>query len=509
MMPLLLPGDEVNFVDLFCGCGGNMSGMHDAAKELRLTYTGLAINHWAIAVKTMRTNFPDVTTLDCKIEEAVPGQLVHGTVHMLWASPSCTHHSRAAGGRPRNDQLRSQPAYVTTWLSDCNVLTLVVENVPEFTEWGPLDDEGKPIKERKGEAFRAWVKMIESLGYQVEWRILNCADYGDPTTRKRFFLIATKVGLPPPRFPEPTYGDHVPGRKQWRGAGECLDLSDLGKSIFGRDRPLKEKTLARLAAGARKYWGLDITTDMLVRACGKERPLKPFIVKLNRGATTEDVDDPLTTVTAGGNHHALVQARPFIAKLRHNATVAPTDDPLTTISAGGGHHAVCSLVCDHQNHGKACAPDRPMRTVSTHDHFSLATLVLGQHGGSTCRPASRPIPTACVRTCMRMFQPIVVDNANGGIIRGAGQPLNTVTLKDQHMMALPVLEDGRRIDIYMRMLKPKELARAHSLPDGFVLCGTKTEQTKQVGNSVPAMTAKALCLSTLGLLTGKAGGGTA
>lgn len=110
---------------------------------------------------------------------------------------------------------------------------------------------------------------------------------------------------------------------------------------------------------------------------------------------------------------------------------------------------------------------------------------------------------------MRMFQPIVVDNANGGIIRGAGQPLNTVTLKDQHMMALPVLEDGRRIDIYMRMLKPKELARAHSLPDDFVLCGTKTEQTKQVGNSVPAMTAKALCLSTLGLLTGKAGGRTA
>ncbi len=98
---------------------------------------------------------------------------------------------------------------------------------------------------------------------------------------------------------------------------------------------------------------------------------------------------------------------------------------------------------------------------------------------------------------MRMFQPIVVDNANGGTIRGAKQPLNTVTLKDQHMMALPVLEDGRRIDIYMRMLKPKELARAHSLPDDFVLCGNKTEQTKQVGNSVPARTAKALCMTVL------------
>lgn len=497
----VMPGGEVNIVDLFCGCGGNMSGCHDAVKELRLTYTGLAINHWAIAVETMRANFPGVTTLDCKIEEAVPDKLVHGTVHLLWASPSCTHHSRAAGGRPRSDQLRSQPEYVTTWLRMCNVLTFIVENVPEFTEWGPLDPEtGTPIKERKGETFRAWLKMIESLGYQVEWRILNCADYGDATTRRRFFLIGTKAGLPPPSFPEPTYGDHVPGLPQWRGAGECLDLADLGRSIFGRARPLKEKTLARLAAGARKYWGLDITTDMLVKACSprvKGRSLKPFIVKLNRGATTEDVDAPLTTVLAGGNHRALVQARPFIAKMRHNATTAPLGDPLTTISAGGGHHALCSLVCDHQNHGKACTPDRPMKTVSTHDHFSLATLVLGQHGGAACRPADRPIPTACVRTCMRMFQPIVVDNANGWTIRGSGQPLNTITLKDQHMLALPVLEDGRRIDIYMRMLKPRELARAHSLPDDFVLCGNKTQQTKQVGNSVPAMTAKALCMSVL------------
>ena len=155
------------------------------------------------------------------------------------------------------------------------------------------------------------------------------------------------------------------------------------------------------------------------------------------------------------------------------------------------------LICDHQNNGKAEPPDRPMKTVSTHDHFSLATLVLGQHGAASCRLSSDPLPTIACKGAVRMIEPIVVDNANGGTIREAGEPINTITLKDQHMMALPVLEDGRRFDILVRMLEPRELARAHSLPDDFVLTGNKTEQTRQIGNSVPAETAAALCRKML------------
>lgn len=457
---------EFNVVDLFCGCGGNASGLDRAVKDMGYSYHGLAINHWSVAVDTMRANFSNITTLDCKIEEAVPGDLVHGVVHLLWASPSCTHHSRACGGRPRSNQLRSQPEYVITWLTQCDVRTLIVENVPEFTEWGPLDTENRPIKERKGETFRAWVRMIESLGYQVDYDVLNCADYGDATTRKRFFLIATKAGMPKPAFPEPTHGDHVKGRKQWRGTRECLDLSNRGNSIFGRRRPLAEKTLARLADGARKYWGLDLTTSDLVKLSDPNRTFDPFIVKLRNHETTDSVDRPLSTITCGGRHHALVQ-----------------------------------FVCDHQNHGKAESTDRPLRTQPTHDRFSLATLVLGQHGGSACRTDDIPLPTVCTVARIRTFEPIVVDNANGGTIRGADEPMNTVTLKDQHMMYLPVLEDGRRFDILMRMLEPRELARAHSLPDDFVLTGNKTEQTKQVGNSVPAETAAALCRAMLEMFT--------
>lgn len=460
---------ELNIINLFCGMGGDELGIRDAVyTDLKMKYKGLSINHWDVAVNTMRANFPNVTTLDCKIEEAVPGDLVPwGTViHVLWASPSCTHHSRAKGGRPRSNQLRSQPEYVVTWASQVRPRVIIVENVPEFVEWGPLDSKGKPDRAHKGETFKAWVKMIESLGYNVEYRVLCCADYGDATSRRRFFLIAVRRDVGVPVWPKPTHGNHVPGLPQWRGAGECLDLENLGRSIFGRPRPLAEKTLARLADGARKYWGLDITTEMLVKACSGKR-MKPFIVKLNRSATTEDVDAPLTTVMSGGNHHALVQAK-------------------TT-----------PLICDHQNHGKAELIDKPMRTVSTHDHFSLATLVLGQHGAAACRPATEPVPTVACKGAVRMVELIVIDNANGGTIRGSREPLNTVTLKDQHMMALPVLEDGRRIDIFMRMLTPRELARAHSVPDDFVITGNKTEQTKQIGNSVPVRTARALVRTLL------------
>lgn len=473
-------GGEINLVDLFCGCGGNMSGCHDAAKELGLTYSGLAINHWAIAVDTMRANFPDVTTLDCKIEEAVPGQLVHNTVHLLWASPSCTHHSRAAGGRPRNDQLRSQPAYVTTWLSDCNVLTLIVENVPEFMEWGPLDPEtGKPIKERRGETFKAWVKMIESLGYQVEYRVLNCADYGDATTRKRFFLIATKVGLPPPKFPAPTHGDHVKGLEQWRPIRDCLNLADTGRSIFGRSHPLVKNTLYRIADGARKYWGLDITGDMLVEACGRSR----------RGGKR----------VKGGTG----KFEPFIVKLRHCETVDTIDNPVSTVTAGGGHHALCTahLVCDHHNHGGTASLDRPAKTATTHDSQSLVTLVIGQHGGSTARPVDLPMPTACTSGRMRTITPVIVDLSHTKDKRkgadSADRPIRTITGSDSMSVAFLTLEDGRWLDIRMRMVTPEELALAHSLPPDFVLCGNRSERVKQVGNSVPARTAKALCLSVL------------
>ena len=182
-------------MDLFCGAGGASTGMEEALARRKLKHKGIAINHWSVAVDTMRRNHPDIDAKQMKIEDAIPEELVPGRrVHLLWASPSCTHHSRAKGGRPRSNQLRAQPDLILPWIRELFVERLIVENVPEFVEWGPLDSRGKPIERLKGSCFRAWVESIKACNYTVDWRIVNCADYGDATSRRRFFLKAVRKG---------------------------------------------------------------------------------------------------------------------------------------------------------------------------------------------------------------------------------------------------------------------------------------------------------------------------
>lgn len=176
---------ELNTVDLFCGAGGASTGLELALSRLKMCHKGLAINHWAVAVDTMKRNHPDIDTKRMSIEEAVPADLVPGgEVDLLWASPSCTHHSRAKGGKPRSNQLRAQPELVLTWLDQLFVRRIIIENVPEFVDWGPLNKDGKPIKKLKGACFAAWIRAIEARNYTVEWRVVNCADYGDATSRR-------------------------------------------------------------------------------------------------------------------------------------------------------------------------------------------------------------------------------------------------------------------------------------------------------------------------------------
>ena len=148
---------EINTVDLFCGAGGASTGLELALQRLGMTHKGIAINHWSVAVDTMKLNHPLIETKQMSIEEAVPADMVPGgVVDLLWASPSCTHHSRAKGGKPRSNQLRAQPELVLTWLDQLFVRRIIVENVPEFVEWGPLDRNGKPIKAKVGESGHGW-----------------------------------------------------------------------------------------------------------------------------------------------------------------------------------------------------------------------------------------------------------------------------------------------------------------------------------------------------------------
>ena len=413
-------------VDLFSGCGGVTTGRVQALDELGIPHRGYAINHSPWAVATMRANHPDVTTLEMDLMAAVPAKVVpQWRIDHLHASPTCTHFSRAKGGRPRCEQLRSQPDIVFRWLDEHYVPSVSVENVPEFVDWGPLNSEGYPITSKKGACFRAWIAGLEARNYIVSWRVVNCADYGDATSRRRFFLKAVKRGSGKPNWPWPTHAENPKpepdlwGRVQqkWRGVKECLDLSDTGKSIFARKNPLAPNTLKRIAAGAEKYWGIDI---------------KPFVVRFNRNCDAEGIDAPLSCITCSGTHHALCTP----------------------------------IVVDHFNGGEAQDVERPIGAQTTHDRYSVVTpLVLGQQGGAACRPIDEPCPTV----------------ACAGMIRGI----------------FPQLADGRIVDIRMRMLKPEELAAAHSFPTDYIITGNRSQKVRQIGNSVPVRTAKAMALADL------------
>ena len=483
---------ELNTVDLFCGAGGASTGLELALSRLKMCHKGLAINHWAVAVDTMKRNHPDIDTKRMSIEEAVPADLVpSGEVDLLWASPSCTHHSRAKGGKPRSNQLRAQPELVLTWLDQLFVRRVIIENVPEFVDWGPLSKDGRPIERLKGSCFRSWVAAIEARNYTVEWRVVNCADYGDATSRRRFFLKAVRKGCGRIRWPEPTHAEHPQpdlfgALKPWRGVRECLDLSDTGRSIFGRKKPLAKNTLRRIAVGLRKFCGLDFQMDMLGAGENDETRVLPTSAPLRTQHTA--------------NRTAIV--RPFVVKLRRHENAESVDAPLSTVTTSGAHHMLCQpLVLDHFKNGEAQSVDAPIGAQTTHDRFSICTpLVLGQQGGATCRPIDEPCPTIATGGAVRMITPLVMDmshpadtNDERRIVSG-DEPMKTITTRNNSAaVLLPVLEDGRVIDIRIRMLKPSELAAAHSFPKDYVLTGNRGEQVKQIGNSVPVMTAAAMC----------------
>lgn len=544
----------LNTIDLFCGAGGATTGLELALKRLGMDHKGIAINHWRVAVETMKVNHPAVDTKQMSIEEAIPEELVPGReVDLLWASPSCTHHSRAKGGKPRSNQLRAQPELILQWLDDLFVRRLIVENVPEFVEWGPLTKDERPIRAMRGASFRAWVESIKARNYIVDWRVVNCADYGDATSRRRFFLKAVRRGCGKIRWPEPTHAENPQPDlfgtlKPWRGVRECLDLTDTGRSIFNRKKPLARNTLRRIAVGLRKFCGLDFQMDMLGAGENDETRVLPTTAPLRTQHTA--------------NRTAIV--RPFVVKLRGGQDVDSVDTPISAIATSGAHHMICQpLILDHFKNGEAQSADAPIGAQTTHDRFSMVTpyliteqannaprgidkplraqttvrkdylctpLVLGQQGGATarpidkpcptiatggavrmitplvlgrdacaqCRPATKPMPTLTCGGAMRVITPLILDMSrpgghDSGHIRPADRPIQTLTTCDNVQGVFPVLEDGRVIDIRIRMLKPSELAAAHSFPADYILTGNRGEQVKQIGNSVPVETAAAMC----------------
>lgn len=446
--------------DLFCGAGGTSQGMVEAVEEAGYQCDLTAINHWSVAVATHSKNHPDARHRCASLDSLNPRDLFNeGDLDILWASPECTHHSIARGGRPVTDQSRATAWCVVRWAEALRPNVILVENVKEFLKWGPCTTRGKLIKSKAGATFKAWVACLESLGYTVEHRILCAADYGDPTTRRRLFIQAT-LGRRRPSWPEPTHAGN------WRTAREIIDWSDSGTSIYERKRPLAEKTLRRIEIGLRKFGG------------------EPFIAAWDHqsGTGVWASDKPLSTVTTKARH-GLVE--PFLVELRgtHESQLPSSsrsiDQPVPTVTAGGGHVALIEPFLVGVNHGNSGKPNAAQWNVHRLD------LPLGT------------ITTSCDKA---LVQPFLVKYYGSGGTQGVDDPLDTVTTKPRFGLVRPELEiNGERyqVDIRFRMLSPRELARAQGFLDTYEFTGTKSDVVRQIGNAVPRNLAKALVREVL------------
>ena len=407
---------KILVADLLCGAGGSSTGCARALAELGLQMELVCVNHWGVAIETHKRNHPEARHYCQDISTVRPHIIVpEGYLDLLMASPTCTHHSVARGGKPTSDQQRSDPWHIITWLTELRVKRIIIENVWEFIGWGPVDARtGKPIKSRKGEYFNAWIKTIQGLGFAPEWRKLNAADFGDATTRQRFILMARsdrkRVVWPVPSHARrPDEGlDLFPSLQPWRPAREIIDWSIRGKSIFNRKKPLATKTLARIYAGAVKFgWP------------------EPFLVILRNHMAGQSVERPLPTIAAHGTHIGLAQ--PIILSTRqHTGGPAPrsANDPVPTLTATDSRIAVAEPVIMNGRKGNQAKSvfTEPIPTLDTKGGVWLAQPIehhplCSVHKGG-----------ACDYDCARDYpQAVILSQHNSGAPRSSDEPLPTIT----------------------------------------------------------------------------------
>jgi DNA (cytosine-5)-methyltransferase 1 len=473
-------GDDEIHVDLFAGGGGASLGAARATGRS----PDIAINHSPAAIAMHLANHPTTTHYIENVYKVNPRKVTKGRrVALLWLSPDCTHHSKARGGPPREQKIRGLAWSAMPWVKHARPRVIVLENVEEWVDWGPLHrqhapgcrqvplyDEngdrvrttdgkpaftcsvkkcrfGRPIVARKGETFRAWCRKLEKKGYAIEHKLLRACDYGAPTTRRRLFLVARCDGQPI-RWPAPTHGPskgrqlEIGGVQPYRTAAEIIDWSIPCPSIFDRDRPLADKTMARIARGIRRY--------VLESA-------RPFVIPVNHGGVgrtdhrVHDIDAPMPTVTGGQRGgHALVT--PYLMPNNTNNVPKGADEPVPTITTGNRNFLVTPIVVKAKTHGgggnDARAADEPLRTItaSPRGEFAVAVPYLvhrsnGERKGQEPRiyDAHRPLGTIvaqgqkhalCTAFLARHYSERATGGWNGG--SDASSPIGTITAKDHH-----------------------------------------------------------------------------
>lgn len=512
------------YIDLFCGAGGTSSGVEYARFKGRKCAKVIAcVNHDKNAILSHAANHPDVMhfTEDIRTLELSPltahlqkMKAKYPNAHVvLWASLECTNFSKAKGGQPRDADSRTLAEHLFRYIETLDPDYIQIENVEEFMSWGDLDENGKPVSMKKGTSYMRWINNVKAYGYDYSWRILNAADFGAYTSRKRFFGQFAKRTLPI-AFPTPTHsknggGDMFGSFEKWKPVREVLDLNNEGESIFDRKKPLVEKTLERIYAGLLKFV-----------AGGKDA----FLVKYNslnqQGKyQAPSIDDPCPTVAT--------QNRLGIARVQFLSKQFSGDPMSKNISIDGpagsptcvDHHA---FITAFYGNGSNHPVDEPAPTITTKDRFGIVTshfLANEYSGGGQISDIEKPNPAVlttpkqklvsadrflmnpqyqsvggdidkpCFTLIARMdkMPPYLVSTEKGlGIkIYDTDSP---ATVRIKEFMALYNI-----IDVKMRMLSVDELKRIMGFPDNYVLVGTQAEQKKYIGNAVEVNMSRVLC----------------
>ena len=457
-------------VDNFAGGGGASTGIEMATG----VSVDIAINHDPEAIRMHKANHPGTKHYCEDVWQVNPVEACKGRpVALAWFSPDCKHFSKAKGGKPKDKKIRGLAWVACRWAGMVRPRVIMLENVEEFKTWGPLNRSHRPIKAKQGVTFQKFISQLEGLGYKVEYRELVAADYGAPTMRKRFFLVARCDGKPIV-WPEPTHGSADSEAvkagllEHYVGAYTQLDFSLPCPSIFDTAeeikekygiravRPLAPKTMERIARGLKKF--------VIDNA-------EPFIVQVNHSGSKSDycksANEPLQVITS---KHGFGVVEPYLVP--------------TLIQ----YHSETS-----ENEVRGQAIENPIMTVDGSNRYGLVTSFLSKFYktgiGQDCREPLHTVTTSAGHFGeVRAFLIKYYGDATGQDIK---EPLDTITTKDRFGLVTIAGVDYQIVDIGLRMLEPKELYGCQGFPKDYIIdrdytgkTYPRSEQVRRCGNAV-------------------------
>lgn len=494
-------------VDNFAGGGGASTGI-----ELATGYSvDIAINHDPEAIRMHKMNHPNTKHYCEDVWQVDPVKACNGNpVGLAWFSPDCKHFSKAKGGKPKDKNIRGLAWVACRWAGLVRPRVIMLENVEEFKTWGPLNRSHRPIKSKTGKTYQKFIQQLQELGYEVQTKELVAADYGAPTMRKRFFLIARCDGVPI-MWPEPTHGPadseavkagllkaYVGAYTQFDFSLPCPSIFDTSEEIKEKYgiravRPLAPKTMERIARGLKKFV--------------LENP-EPFIVPIGYGERkgqaprVHDIEKPLPTIVGSGKHYLCEpKLAPIIDKAyggNYAGSGSKVDDPIDTITTVDHNRLVVpTLIQYHSETTKDEVRGQtitdPIMTVDGSNRYGLVASFLSKfYKSGTGQDIREPLHTVTTSPGhfgeVRAFLIKYYGDCTGQDIK---KPLDTVTTKDRFGLVTIAGVDYQIVDIGLRMLEPRELYGCQGFPKDYIIDHDYTgkiypraEQVKRCGNAV-------------------------